>query len=334
MGDPRLLERRQAGRAPSRTRGAEDSSSRDMRETMIAARTARSSPRRRSGSACAWSSSASSITSAIPTPRPYPIPSWSTRSSTPLTTEMEEDWEGCLSVPGLRGRVPRFTRLRYTGFDPEGAPIRARGRRVPRPRRAARVRPPGRHPVSRCACATCDSFGYATSCSPTPEVIRGAHEGLGRSADAFKHACCIAPVAREVSSVNRSSAGFVVQRARRRARKTSSARSPSVLIFALATLMFALRQRVRDPRRAAPAGRRRRSRGCSACPCRQGKCGPPASARKCFRLPAHASDRRRLRRAACSVSIRAELELDVADHLAVGGVRGFAGSCTVNVSSA
>jgi peptide deformylase len=30
---------------------------------------------------------------------------------------MEEDWEGCLSVPGLRGRVPRFTRLRYTGFD-------------------------------------------------------------------------------------------------------------------------------------------------------------------------------------------------------------------------
>ena len=31
--------------------------------------------------------------------------------------------EGCLSVPGLRGRVPRFTRLRYTGFDPDGRPI-------------------------------------------------------------------------------------------------------------------------------------------------------------------------------------------------------------------
>jgi len=42
---------------------------------------------------------------------------------TPLTTEMEEGWEGCLSVPGLRGQVPRFTRLRYTGFDPEGRPI-------------------------------------------------------------------------------------------------------------------------------------------------------------------------------------------------------------------
>ena len=42
---------------------------------------------------------------------------------TPLTTEMEEGWEGCLSVPGLRGQVPRFTRLRYTGFDPDGRPV-------------------------------------------------------------------------------------------------------------------------------------------------------------------------------------------------------------------
>jgi peptide deformylase len=37
---------------------------------------------------------------------------------------MEEDWEGCLSVPGLRGVVPRYTRLRYEGFDPQGQPIR------------------------------------------------------------------------------------------------------------------------------------------------------------------------------------------------------------------
>jgi len=42
---------------------------------------------------------------------------------TPLGTEMEEGWEGCLSVPGLRGQVPRFTRLRYTGFGPDGRPI-------------------------------------------------------------------------------------------------------------------------------------------------------------------------------------------------------------------
>ena len=35
----------------------------------------------------------------------------------------EEDWEGCLSVPGLRGVVPRFARIRYTGFDQYGDPI-------------------------------------------------------------------------------------------------------------------------------------------------------------------------------------------------------------------
>lgn len=34
-----------------------------------------------------------------------------------------EDWEGCLSVPGLRGLVPRFARVRYTGFDQYGDPI-------------------------------------------------------------------------------------------------------------------------------------------------------------------------------------------------------------------
>ena len=42
---------------------------------------------------------------------------------TPLGAEMEEGWEGCLSVPGLRGLVPRHARLRYTGFDPQGKPI-------------------------------------------------------------------------------------------------------------------------------------------------------------------------------------------------------------------
>ena len=42
---------------------------------------------------------------------------------TPLGDEEEEDWEGCLSVPGLRGVVPRWARVRYTGFDPYGDPI-------------------------------------------------------------------------------------------------------------------------------------------------------------------------------------------------------------------
>ena len=42
---------------------------------------------------------------------------------TPLGDTEEEGWEGCLSVPGLRGVVPRFARIRYTGFDVEGHPI-------------------------------------------------------------------------------------------------------------------------------------------------------------------------------------------------------------------
>jgi peptide deformylase len=44
----------------------------------------------------------------------------------PLTgpsADMEDGWEGCLSVPGLRGAVPRFQRIRYQGFDQYGDPI-------------------------------------------------------------------------------------------------------------------------------------------------------------------------------------------------------------------
>lgn len=41
----------------------------------------------------------------------------------PLGEELESDWEGCLSVPGMRGLVPRFTRLRYRGFDVMGQVI-------------------------------------------------------------------------------------------------------------------------------------------------------------------------------------------------------------------
>ena len=42
---------------------------------------------------------------------------------TPLGDLEENDWEGCLSVPGLRGKVPRFTHIRYSGFDQYGDPI-------------------------------------------------------------------------------------------------------------------------------------------------------------------------------------------------------------------
>ena len=42
---------------------------------------------------------------------------------TPLDDALVDGWEGCLSVPGLRGVVPRHARIRYTGFDPKGQPI-------------------------------------------------------------------------------------------------------------------------------------------------------------------------------------------------------------------
>ena len=41
----------------------------------------------------------------------------------PLSDAIEDGWEGCLSVPGLRGLVPRWQRIRYRGVDPTGAPI-------------------------------------------------------------------------------------------------------------------------------------------------------------------------------------------------------------------
>ena len=41
----------------------------------------------------------------------------------PIGDEMEEGWEGCLSVPGMRGVVPRYAKLRYQGYDPTGNPI-------------------------------------------------------------------------------------------------------------------------------------------------------------------------------------------------------------------
>lgn len=41
----------------------------------------------------------------------------------PIGSAEEEGWEGCLSVPGMRGVVPRFARIRYTGFDAEGQRI-------------------------------------------------------------------------------------------------------------------------------------------------------------------------------------------------------------------
>jgi len=42
----------------------------------------------------------------------------------PLDETIEDGWEGCLSVPGMRGLVPRYSRIEYSGFDTSGGPIR------------------------------------------------------------------------------------------------------------------------------------------------------------------------------------------------------------------
>lgn len=58
-----------------------------------------------------------------PEAEPVPLTVLINPQITPVSDEESLGWEGCLSVPGLRGEVPRYQRIRYTGFDPEGAVI-------------------------------------------------------------------------------------------------------------------------------------------------------------------------------------------------------------------
>ena len=57
------------------------------------------------------------------TPLPPAVNGTASDGQAALVPRLVEDWEGCLSVPGLRGKVPRFARIRYTGFDQFGDPI-------------------------------------------------------------------------------------------------------------------------------------------------------------------------------------------------------------------
>ena len=66
----------------------------------------------------------------------------------PIGDEMEEGWEGCLSVPGMRGVVPRYANLRYQGYDPVRQSDRPHRHRLSRPRGAARIRSPDGHSLS------------------------------------------------------------------------------------------------------------------------------------------------------------------------------------------
>jgi len=58
-----------------------------------------------------------------PEAEPVPFTELINPTITPIGEEMDEGWEGCLSVPGMRGLVPRYRQLRYTGFDAAGRPI-------------------------------------------------------------------------------------------------------------------------------------------------------------------------------------------------------------------
>lgn len=59
-----------------------------------------------------------------PDAEPVPYTELVNPTLTALSDEIEEDWEGCLSVPGMRGVVPRHAQLRYEGWDPQGRRIR------------------------------------------------------------------------------------------------------------------------------------------------------------------------------------------------------------------
>jgi peptide deformylase len=120
MGDPRLLQRSQE--VPRFGTPALEALLADMRETM----------RAEDGAGLAAPQIGVPLRVVIfgveqnpryPDAEPVPYTELVNPVLVPLSDEMEEGWEGCLSVPGLRGVVPRYTRLAYSGFDLQGRAI-------------------------------------------------------------------------------------------------------------------------------------------------------------------------------------------------------------------
>ena len=120
MGDPRLLRVAQ----PVTTFGsaALDALIIDMKDTMLAA----------NGAGLAAPQIGVDLQLVIfgfernqryPDAPPVPLTVLINPTITPLSGEESEGWEGCLSVPGLRGWVPRWSRIRYSGVDPQGRVI-------------------------------------------------------------------------------------------------------------------------------------------------------------------------------------------------------------------
>ena len=117
MGDPRLL--RVAQPVTSFGTAALDALIADMTDTMLAA----------NGAGLAAPQIGVDLQLVIfgfernqryPDAPPVPLTVLINPTITPWSDEESEGWEGCLSVPGLRGWVPRWLRIRYSGFDPQG----------------------------------------------------------------------------------------------------------------------------------------------------------------------------------------------------------------------
>jgi len=120
MGDPRLLQLStpvvELGSAWLRELVA------DLQDTMIAARGAGlAAPQ--IGAALRVVIFGGEVTPRYPDAEAVPCTVLVNPELEPLGAEQVEDWEACLSVPGLRGRVPRWLRLRYRGCDAEGLAI-------------------------------------------------------------------------------------------------------------------------------------------------------------------------------------------------------------------
>ena len=91
---------------------------------------------------------------------------------TPVGGEMEEGWEGCLSVPGMRGLVPRYRQLRYQGYDQHGQPHRPHRERTSTRASCSTNATTWLASSTRCASATCAISASPRSCFPGEDVRR------------------------------------------------------------------------------------------------------------------------------------------------------------------
>lgn len=121
MGDPRLLLTAQPVTAfdtPELHRLIED-----MRETMAVANGAGLAAPQIGVNLQVVIFGTGAVVPRYPDAEPVPRTVLINPTITPMGDEEIEDWEGCLSVPGMRGVVPRWARIRYQGFDPLGGVI-------------------------------------------------------------------------------------------------------------------------------------------------------------------------------------------------------------------